>query len=157
MSRNFQVLINFVPWENNSLTIDMENVTYAMLCSLVIMPEIQFNLSYSGNQKTNLESQELSNQYYLHCFIVFFLQRQSLNSSLSRAKEIGCNNAETPDMFGHYREAKFTMTKHHWWWKVRKKKGPLLLKYLSKFGALHCKCRNSHSLITSPNYKETEK
>jgi len=74
--------------------------------------------------KTNLESRELSNQYYLHCFIVFFLQRQILNSSISRAKEIGCNNAETPDMFGHYREAKFTMTKHHWWWKVRKNKAP---------------------------------
>lgn len=37
-----------------------------------------------------------------------------------KAKEIGCNNAETPDMFGHYREAKFTMTKHHWWWKANK-------------------------------------
>jgi len=36
-----------------------------------------------------------------------------------RAREIGCNNAETPDMFGHYRQAKFTMIKHHWWWKVR--------------------------------------
>ena len=31
---------------------------------------------------------------------------------------MGCNNADTPDMFGHYREAKYTMTKHHWWWKV---------------------------------------
>ena len=20
---------------------------------------------------------------------------------------------------GHYREARFTQTKHHWWWKVR--------------------------------------
>ena len=38
--------------------------------------------------------------------------------SLFRAREIGCNNAETPDMFGHYRESKYTMTKHHWWWKV---------------------------------------
>lgn len=37
-----------------------------------------------------------------------------------KAKEIGCNNADTPDTFGHYREAKFTMTKHHWWWKANK-------------------------------------
>ena len=37
-----------------------------------------------------------------------------------RAREIGCNNAATPDMFGHYRQAKFTMIKHHWWWKVRR-------------------------------------
>ncbi|XP_065071503.1 alpha-1,6-mannosyl-glycoprotein 2-beta-N-acetylglucosaminyltransferase-like [Rhopilema esculentum] len=34
----------------------------------------------------------------------------------ARAKK--CNNAEYPDKYGHYREAKFTMTKHHWWWKA---------------------------------------
>lgn len=28
-----------------------------------------------------------------------------------------CNNALHPDLYGHYREAKFTQTKHHWWWK----------------------------------------
>jgi hypothetical protein len=38
------------------------------------------------------------------------------------AKAMGCNNAEHPDKYGHYREAKFTMTKHHWWWKVRPEK-----------------------------------
>ena len=38
---------------------------------------------------------------------------------ICRARAVGCNNAATPDMYGHYREAKFTMTKHHWWWKVR--------------------------------------
>ena len=30
----------------------------------------------------------------------------------------GCVNAEWPDKYGHYREAKYTQTKHHWWWKV---------------------------------------
>lgn len=30
----------------------------------------------------------------------------------------GCNNARNPDSYGHYREAKFTQTKHHWWWKI---------------------------------------
>lgn len=29
-----------------------------------------------------------------------------------------CNNALYPDRYGHYREAKFTQTKHHWWWKA---------------------------------------
>lgn len=29
-----------------------------------------------------------------------------------------CNNAQTPDRYGHYREAKFTATKHHWWYKA---------------------------------------
>ena len=37
---------------------------------------------------------------------------------IPRAQRINCNNAEYPDQYGHYREAKFTMTKHHWWWKV---------------------------------------
>ncbi|XP_054719136.1 alpha-1,6-mannosyl-glycoprotein 2-beta-N-acetylglucosaminyltransferase-like [Uloborus diversus] len=34
------------------------------------------------------------------------------------ALQQGCNNAKYPDLYGHYREAKFTQTKHHWWWKV---------------------------------------
>lgn len=35
-----------------------------------------------------------------------------------RAVKKACNNAKHPDLYGHYREAKFTQTKHHWWWKV---------------------------------------
>ncbi|KAF2885693.1 hypothetical protein ILUMI_20466 [Ignelater luminosus] len=31
-----------------------------------------------------------------------------------------CNNALFPDLYGHYREAKFTQTKHHWWWKANR-------------------------------------
>ncbi|XP_063146645.1 alpha-1,6-mannosyl-glycoprotein 2-beta-N-acetylglucosaminyltransferase [Candoia aspera] len=30
----------------------------------------------------------------------------------------GCLNAQYPDAFGHYREARFAQTKHHWWWKL---------------------------------------
>lgn len=37
-----------------------------------------------------------------------------------KAVAIGCKNADHPDMYGHYREAKFTMTKHHWWWKANR-------------------------------------
>ncbi|UYV72028.1 MGAT2 [Cordylochernes scorpioides] len=33
------------------------------------------------------------------------------------AAKLGCNNAAHPDLYGHYREASFTQTKHHWWWK----------------------------------------
>lgn len=40
--------------------------------------------------------------------------------SLFRAKEMLCNNALYPDLYGHYREAKFTQTKHHWWWKANR-------------------------------------
>lgn len=29
-----------------------------------------------------------------------------------------CINAQSPDLYGHYREAKFTQTKHHWFWKA---------------------------------------
>ncbi|XP_055628922.1 alpha-1,6-mannosyl-glycoprotein 2-beta-N-acetylglucosaminyltransferase isoform X3 [Toxorhynchites rutilus septentrionalis] len=31
-----------------------------------------------------------------------------------------CKNALHPDLYGHYREAKFTQTKHHWWWKANR-------------------------------------
>ncbi|KFO74573.1 Alpha-1,6-mannosyl-glycoprotein 2-beta-N-acetylglucosaminyltransferase, partial [Cuculus canorus] len=34
------------------------------------------------------------------------------------ALRLGCLNAEYPDSFGHYREARFSQTKHHWWWKL---------------------------------------
>ncbi|XP_069493497.1 alpha-1,6-mannosyl-glycoprotein 2-beta-N-acetylglucosaminyltransferase [Ambystoma mexicanum] len=34
------------------------------------------------------------------------------------AAKLKCNNAAFPDSFGHYREAKFSQTKHHWWWKL---------------------------------------
>lgn len=38
--------------------------------------------------------------------------------SKEAALHLGCINAEYPDSFGHYREAKFSQTKHHWWWKL---------------------------------------
>lgn len=31
-----------------------------------------------------------------------------------------CNNADHPDLYGHYREAKYTQIKHHWWWKINR-------------------------------------
>lgn len=31
-----------------------------------------------------------------------------------------CYNAAWPDLYGHYREARFTQTKHHWWWKANR-------------------------------------
>lgn len=34
------------------------------------------------------------------------------------AFDLNCNNKNHPDMYGHYREAKFTQMKHHWWWKL---------------------------------------
>ncbi|KAG8238734.1 hypothetical protein J437_LFUL018519 [Ladona fulva] len=40
--------------------------------------------------------------------------------SFYRALIKGCNNAPYPDLYGHYREAKFTQTKHHWWWKANR-------------------------------------
>lgn len=38
--------------------------------------------------------------------------------ALHRAQKLNCTNAEHPDSYGHYREAKITAIKHHWWWKV---------------------------------------
>ena len=43
------------------------------------------------------------------------------------AQELGCTNAEWPDLYGHYREARFTQTKHHWWWKLNHVFGNVLL------------------------------
>ncbi|GAB6024931.1 Alpha-1,6-mannosyl-glycoprotein 2-beta-N-acetylglucosaminyltransferase [Chamberlinius hualienensis] len=40
------------------------------------------------------------------------------NMSKEKALEKKCNNAEHPDLYGHYREAKYTQIKHHWWWKI---------------------------------------
>uniref|UniRef100_A0A336MCB3 Alpha-1,6-mannosyl-glycoprotein 2-beta-N-acetylglucosaminyltransferase n=1 Tax=Culicoides sonorensis TaxID=179676 RepID=A0A336MCB3_CULSO len=34
------------------------------------------------------------------------------------ALSINCNNALYPDLYGHYREASFSQTKHHWFWKA---------------------------------------
>ncbi|CAG9577470.1 unnamed protein product [Danaus chrysippus] len=34
--------------------------------------------------------------------------------------KLKCNNALHPDLHGHYREAKYTQTKHHWWWKANR-------------------------------------
>lgn len=36
------------------------------------------------------------------------------------AEQMKCQNYESPDMYGHYREAKFTQMKHHWWWKLNR-------------------------------------
>lgn len=35
-----------------------------------------------------------------------------------RAKTMQCLNANSPDMYGHYRIAQLTQIKHHWWWKT---------------------------------------
>ncbi|KPJ20220.1 Alpha-1,6-mannosyl-glycoprotein 2-beta-N-acetylglucosaminyltransferase [Papilio machaon] len=39
---------------------------------------------------------------------------------LEQAIKLKCNNAHHPDLHGHYREAKYTQTKHHWWWKANR-------------------------------------
>lgn len=42
------------------------------------------------------------------------------NTTKQKALEIKCQNADHPDMFGHYREAAIVQTKHHWWWKANR-------------------------------------
>lgn len=41
-----------------------------------------------------------------------------VETNLCRAKKMMCRNAAHPDLHGHYREARYTQTKHHWWWKA---------------------------------------
>ncbi|CAD5116708.1 DgyrCDS5567 [Dimorphilus gyrociliatus] len=40
------------------------------------------------------------------------------NIPRSEAIKSKCNNAEFPDHYGHYREAKYAQIKHHWFWKA---------------------------------------
>lgn len=47
--------------------------------------------------------------------VIFFL---SFFLHFFRAREMKCTNWEHPDLYGHYREVQFVMTKHHWFWKV---------------------------------------
>ncbi|XP_024935688.1 alpha-1,6-mannosyl-glycoprotein 2-beta-N-acetylglucosaminyltransferase isoform X2 [Cephus cinctus] len=42
------------------------------------------------------------------------------NIHKDHALNLKCINAKHPDLYGHYREAKFTQTKHHWWWKANR-------------------------------------
>lgn len=40
------------------------------------------------------------------------------DASFVEARRMKCKNYKHPDSYGHYREAKFTQMKHHWWWKL---------------------------------------
>lgn len=53
-------------------------------------------------------------------FLLLFTFRFCVVLRISRAIIRKCNNALYPDLYGHYREAKFTQTKHHWY--VNKKR-----------------------------------
>eukprot|EP00096_Caligus_rogercresseyi_P004476 TRINITY_DN18751_c0_g1_i1.p1 TRINITY_DN18751_c0_g1~~TRINITY_DN18751_c0_g1_i1.p1 ORF type:complete len:466 (-),score=112.63 TRINITY_DN18751_c0_g1_i1:108-1505(-) len=43
-----------------------------------------------------------------------------MNVKREKARDIKCTNSEWADIYGHYREPKFTQIKHHWWWKANK-------------------------------------
>lgn len=57
-------------------------------------------------------------------FIIIILKKLFLFCNglhfFNRAIVRKCNNALHPDLYGHYREAQFTQTKHHWWWKANR-------------------------------------
>eukprot|EP00088_Acartia_fossae_P004770 TRINITY_DN12067_c0_g1_i4.p1 TRINITY_DN12067_c0_g1~~TRINITY_DN12067_c0_g1_i4.p1 ORF type:complete len:517 (-),score=99.95 TRINITY_DN12067_c0_g1_i4:174-1724(-) len=42
------------------------------------------------------------------------------NAKPEEVKKLNCINKDWPDLYGHFREAKFTQTKHHWWWKANR-------------------------------------
>lgn len=48
--------------------------------------------------------------------------RRDCSRDIERSEAIksGCLNAFNDDTYGHYREAKFTQMKHHWWWKLNR-------------------------------------
>lgn len=47
--------------------------------------------------------------------IFSYVQMQTISH---RAAKLNC--VGSPDLYNHYREARFTQTKHHWWWKANK-------------------------------------
>ncbi|XP_023233550.1 alpha-1,6-mannosyl-glycoprotein 2-beta-N-acetylglucosaminyltransferase-like [Centruroides sculpturatus] len=78
-------------------------------------------------------------QAFIHFILIKNHHRTNVTKTakLNKALKKNCNNAKYPDLYGHYREAKFTQTKHHWWWKMnhvmdvlfitRNHSGPVLL------------------------------
>ncbi|KAG6461113.1 hypothetical protein O3G_MSEX012426 [Manduca sexta] len=42
------------------------------------------------------------------------------DAKFEQAMKLKCINALHPDLHGHYREAKYAQTKHHWWWKANR-------------------------------------
>ena len=64
-------------------------------------------------------SEYFSTRYVVFCSLTVAKYLPAL-TQLFRALIKRCNNAEHPDLYGHYREAKFTQTKHHWWWKANR-------------------------------------
>lgn len=55
----------------------------------------------------------------MNVFIFYFFTHCGF-SLANRAANLKCTNAQHPDLYGHYREAKFTQPKHHWWWKANR-------------------------------------
>ncbi|PAA73552.1 hypothetical protein BOX15_Mlig004091g1 [Macrostomum lignano] len=57
------------------------------------------------------------------------------DAGLYRARQLGCNNAEWPDKYGHYRESKYTQTKHHWLYKMNRlfERSPVLANFTGQF------------------------
>lgn len=59
---------------------------------------------------------QLARGYNYDVIVMTFYRYSSSYSAMVK----NCINAEHPDLYGHYREAKFTQTKHHWWWKANR-------------------------------------
>ena len=43
-----------------------------------------------------------------------------IGATVDEAKKMRCTNANWPDWQGHYRQAKYSQIKHHWWWKANR-------------------------------------
>jgi len=57
-------------------------------------------------------------QLHPHTFPGFGPKDCIKNWSLKEFPGTDCTNSKWPDMHGHYREPKYSQTKHHWWWKA---------------------------------------
>ena len=60
----------------------------------------------------------IHSRYILTLFLVAILTIVPKSILRQEALRIKCNNADTPDQYGNYREAHYTTIKHHWFWKI---------------------------------------
>ncbi|KAG7163478.1 Alpha-1-6-mannosyl-glycoprotein 2-beta-N-acetylglucosaminyltransferase-like 1 [Homarus americanus] len=50
--------------------------------------------------------------------VLLIFSHDYFDEDINQAAQSKC--VGTPDLYKHYREARFTQTKHHWWWKANK-------------------------------------
>jgi alpha-1,6-mannosyl-glycoprotein beta-1,2-N-acetylglucosaminyltransferase len=131
----------FEPLQNNSVVIVVQvhkRITYLrqLIASLSESRDISKTLLIFSHDYYDEEINELVQSIdfckVMQIFYPFSIQthpnefpgtdpkdcKRDLNKE--QAVDVKCQNANFPDLYGHYREAEYTQMKHHWWWKLNR-------------------------------------